>query len=191
MSRPLRILLLIVAGLLIGAWFGSRRTGISLPALLTGPVDPFSVGTYSADNMRTYDVRDLTFTAPPGGYSEAELRDIVRRRANVPVRFDADGDERSLRFLGGQLFAEAAPDGHAEILRTLGNLRYRRAVRYVALASILPGAIAMAALLIGEHLFTHPRRLRRLRLARGQCVACGYDLRGSSGRCPECGLAAA
>jgi hypothetical protein len=30
-------------------------------------------------------------------------------------------------------------------------------------------------------------RRRQIRLASGLCAACGYDLRGSSGRCPECG----
>jgi hypothetical protein len=34
-------------------------------------------------------------------------------------------------------------------------------------------------------------RTRRLRIERGQCGHCGYDLRGSpSLRCPECGMAA-
>ena len=46
--------------------------------------------------------------------------------------------------------------------------------------ALLPGAWCLS---------WRKRRLRRCRSARGECLACGYDLRASSqeGRCPECG----
>ena len=44
-----------------------------------------------------------------------------------------------------------------------------------------PAIIATALLLAGSI-------RRRKRLRSGQCVQCGYDLRASSGVCPECGM---
>ena len=57
--------------------------------------------------------------------------------------------------------------------------------RWVTVQVPLWAVAAVAAVLPGVWV----RRARRLesRKRRGLCLACGYDLRGSAGRCPECG----
>jgi hypothetical protein len=49
----------------------------------------------------------------------------------------------------------------------------------------VPGAVLLAVLLL---LLSRHRKRQLLRRA-GVCRSCGYDLRASPGRCPECGTA--
>jgi hypothetical protein len=51
------------------------------------------------------------------------------------------------------------------------------------------GALVAAVIVGGLADLWHHRRdfLEQRRRARGLCAGCGYDLRGSGSRCPECG----
>ena len=55
---------------------------------------------------------------------------------------------------------------------------------------MVPHAIVCAALAVLPAVSVLRWRRRRRRLLSGLCPSCGYDLRASPGRCPECGAAA-
>ena len=52
---------------------------------------------------------------------------------------------------------------------------------------LYPPALVITGIPIALWLLLIPSRKRQQRLKRGLCVECGYDLRASSERCPECG----
>ena len=72
-----------------------------------------------------------------------------------------------------------------------GGFAYGRfsAIRYSILDVAFWGLLLIFSLMPGGTFFLTTFRLRRLtqRLSQIQCAVCGYDLRATQGRCPECG----
>ena len=72
--------------------------------------------------------------------------------------------------------------------RLLPRFRLHRSFGGLILPLYL-AALVFAGLLGVTCFPLYRRRRRRKRKKLGLCVGCGYDLRGSSGNCPECGAA--
>ena len=106
-------------------------------------------------------------------------------------------------------YAEWDERTHRRIVASRGLRPFAHALALVALwAGLLTLALVIGALWSDAHLYAGVgvavlagagmtaamcRRwrseLREERLGDGRCVDCGYDLRASLGRCPECGAA--
>jgi hypothetical protein len=78
--------------------------------------------------------------------------------------------------MGFQFVSDAVPLGGDSFVMVIGIIAPSWFV--VGITAVPPGL---------SYLLWRCRRRMQLRLESGQCVRCGYDLRESPGRCPECG----
>lgn len=125
---------------------------------------PSAVGKLTADvtTLQTLRLRDAA------GKVVAEETDRFRRDAKSPWWFDENGGNVLLWDGGG------AMGSFVEMRLSFVSIP----IWFLAVLALLPWAIVWAS----------GAARRRLRTRRGLCADCGYDLRGTPERCPECGM---
>jgi hypothetical protein len=147
---------------------------------------------------RVYDVRDLVgganANASPAvllrwadpaqvSAAEAALSNDLAETID-PASWRPCGNTGAMRFLRGQLIVSQTLVNQHDVLRFLETRRWHNAMRkfvYRATPLVAAGALLgiFQRLVVGWS--------RRRAAAGGLCPACGYDLRATPERCPECG----
>lgn len=180
----LKSLSLAIAGLLALLWIAS----VVRPLVLAMPRTPQDVWFLDADRGRLRLLRQHAVPAGASGYAAdvtvpqrirvrdsagtvvAEERDPYRRDARSPWWFDE----------GAGTFGVEGFDG------TAGSVIEVR-IGFVCVPIWVPVVLAAMPAIIhrAQRAIAWRRRCRD-----GLCPACGYDLRGTPDRCPECGRTA-
>ena len=135
-----------------------------------------------------------TDTAGPGRLGFWQIGNHVGNGSLVlSTRFGpAEPDHRFLGFGWGRAQYRKTTDwfGVAR-MATIGTQGERQIMRYTLDYAVVavPYWVLLLATGVAPALWLRGRLRRRGRIIGGRCARCGYDLRATPGRCPECGTA--
>ena len=148
-------------------WCGFRRYGI---VAYCGCIQ-FRYATRTALGTDPVSVQETGFPNHPLTF------EFFWRRSNPTVMLSSKLPSNAETFVGRQV-----PDPQTLTVLTFGDRYWIHGIPHWIPAIPLT---SLAAWWISRH----PRRRAAWRMARGLCPSCGYDLRASADRCPECGHA--
>jgi len=100
------------------------------------------------------------------------------------IRTFGPGSEKSLTIRGSSVFVGSSPAGMNAVAHELRYLEWWWRTTQFAVRTAAAG---LAGLVIAFNFELLKWRKRRRALRMGLCALCGYDLRATPDRCPECG----
>ena len=137
--------------------------------------------------IRVYDIHDLIPLDQNPSATKAiihRLRERVASHSWQDGRFDQGP---SIRPLPRELVVVQTRENHVLVAHELAWMKWRRRVLQWTKRSTWVIAPVFALAVCGEVIIARRRRHAAIRDRR--CITCGYDLRASRDRCPECGRA--